>query len=146
MDRGTWIALGVMVFATLGVAVLLLMPQSDSTTTAPLTVAPAPASQTPTAQNCQTIAEAAATQDQASSGNTTSVIETYFSQADQKCYYEVNIFSSAGNIAAIKLAPNDQNVASCTTSSTNTLSCQKADGSTITEPQFKALLTTYLGN
>jgi hypothetical protein len=140
MDKGTWIALGVMVFATMGVAVLLLMPEPAA---APTSSAGAT---TATPQNCQALAAAAAAQAQSATGETISVIEAHFNQAQQACYYEVNIFGSAGNTAAIKSAASGETLASCTTDSSNVLSCKKADGTAITEPQFKALLTDYLEN
>jgi len=140
MDRGTWVALAVMVFATMGVAILLLMPEAATAPTSPATAT------TATPQNCQALAAAAAAKAQSATGETTSVIEAHFSQAQQACYFEVNIFGPAGNTAAIKSVASGETLASCTTDSSNSLSCKKADGSTITEPQFKALLTTYLEN
>lgn len=146
MDKGTWIALAVMGLATIGVAVLLMMPPQDNNS-APSSGAPADAAPAvATAQNCQSLADTAAAQDQSSSGENTSVIETAFNSSTQVCYYEVNIFGAAGNTASIRSAPSDATIASCTTSPAGALSCQKGDGTAITEPQFKALLTSYLSN
>ena len=97
-------------------------------------------------QDCQSIANAAAQNDQATQNETTSVVQVYFNQASQQCYYEVDIFTSTGNETDIRTAPNDQTIASCTTTPTNTLSCQKQGGVVITEPQFKALLANDIPN
>jgi|GEM_PF-4272507 len=141
MDKGTWIALAVMVFASIGVAVLLMWPESHTTNTPATSTAAATAP-----QDCQAVANAAAAQEQSASGETTSVVEAHFNESQQKCYYELTSFGTAGTVASIRVAPNDQMLASCTTSSTNNLLCKNADGSSITEPQFKALLSTYLAN
>lgn len=143
MDKGTWIAFAVMVFASIGVAVLLMWPEGHTgktpTSSSVAATAPAP-------QDCKAVAAAAAAQEQSASSDTTSVVEAHFNASQQKCYYELTTFSPAGTVAAIRVAPDDQMVASCTTSSTNDLLCKSADGSSITEPQFKALLSSTLAD
>lgn len=140
MDKGTKIALAVLVFASAGIGILLVMPEekkADSTVVqAPATVDPA---------DCAAVAAAAAQQYQTASGDSTSVVGAHFSPSQKTCYYELTVFAAEGTRTIIKSAPGDQTIALCTVSPTNNLTCQKGDGSTITQPQFKALLSTYLG-
>jgi maltose-binding protein MalE len=158
MDRGTWIALAGFFFCLAGLLVIAQIesgpptpsPASTGTISTPASTQPATQNNVPqtadNTQDCQSIANAAAQNDQATQNETTSVVQVYFNQASQQCYYEVDIFTSTGNETDIRTAPNDQTIASCTTTPTNTLSCQKQGGVVITEPQFKALLANDIPN
>ncbi len=154
MDRGTWIALIVLIVASVGfiaIQTIITSPNipapspSTGTNTTDTQGSPTPQS-LDTASGCQTLAADTAQNDQTATGETTSVIETNFDQALGQCYYELDIFTPSGNETDLRVAPNDGVVASCTTNTNDTLACRNGTGATITEPQFKALLTTYLGD
>lgn len=155
MDKGTWIAIIALIVATAGL--LAIQASIDSPAPAPSTSLASTTDNASTQINlsllsdannadCQTIATDAAQNEQAAQSETTSVISAHFDHTLQQCYYELDIFTAAGNETDLRVAPNDQNVASCTTDSSDTLTCADQNGSAITEPQFKALLTNYLGS
>jgi hypothetical protein len=158
MDRGTWTAIVIFLFCLLGIFVITNI-ENGPTPSAPVASSSTPTTPTqPEVQNtappiadtssqgCQSIASAAVQSDQAAQNETESVVESYFNQTSQQCYYEVDIFTASGNETDLRVAPNDQTIASCTTTATNTLSCQKQGEIVISEPQFKALLANDIPN
>lgn len=104
--------------------------------------------------NCKNVANAVAQNNQARTGNMTSVLQSHFSKTDNKCYYELSInlppatgFTSSVS-TEIRVAPDDDWIAECSSGvyTPPTLFCTQHNVGAITEQQFKQLKDVYFKN
>jgi hypothetical protein len=100
---------------------------------------------------CKNIAYAAVNADDAQKKQTNptarvTLLQTHYSQSTGNCYYEVSILDAGDNETQIRVAPNDDWLAYCSSSS-GTIICNEHHHQGLeTEAQFHQLETFYLTN